>query len=262
MKISCSSVCYAHLPLEDTLRKISSAGFKNLELVAVRGWIHIDAGEISAEKLDALCRKNNLTLTALHAGNIDTSSDDTANKGVSYIKSVIDLAQKLAVDKIVFTGGIRKGGPRTGSTLSRYIQGLKELVKYIEGKDIHLCIENHYKNEIETIEDMQRVVEEIEHPQVGLTADTGHFTSSQISLDDVIDKLGSKIKHVHIKDHKGTRSVSLGMGDTNNKEFVKNLSQIGYQGELSMELEVEDKENTDTYVKEGYRYMNNLLRLS
>ena len=257
MKISCSSVCYAHLPLEDTLKKISSAGFKNLELVAVRGWIHIDAGEVSPEKLEALCRKNNLTLTALHAGNIDASNDDTANKGVSYIKLVIDLAQKLAVDKIVFTGG-----HRTESTLSRYIQGLKELVKYIEGKDIHLCIENHYKNEIETIEDMQRVVEEIEHSQVGLTADTGHFTSSQISLDDVIDKLGSKIKHVHIKDHKGTRSVRLGMGDTNIREFVKKLSQIGYQGELSMELEVEDNENIDTYVKEGYAYMNNLLRLS
>ncbi len=262
MKISCSSVCYAHLPLEDTLKKISSAGFKNLELVAIGGWCHIDAGEVSPEKLGALCRKNDLTLTALHAGNINASSDDTANKCVSYIKLVIDLAQKLAVDKIVFTGGILKGGRRTESTLGRYIQGLKELVKYIEGKDINLCIENHYKNEIQTIEDMQIVVEEIDHPQVGLTADTGHFTSSQISLDDVIDKLGSKIKHVHIKDHKGNQSMSLGMGDTNNKEFVKRLSQIGYQGELSMELEVKSKENIDTYVKEGYRYMNDLLRLS
>ena len=66
---------------------------------------------------------------------------------------------------------------------------------------------------------------------------------------------------IHIKDHKGTQSVGLGRGDTNNREFVRKLSQIGYQGELSMELEVEDKENIDTYLKEGYVYMQNLLKL-
>ena len=66
---------------------------------------------------------------------------------------------------------------------------------------------------------------------------------------------------IHIKDHKGTQSVGLGRGDTNNREFVRKLSQIGYQGELSMELEVENKENIDTYLKEGYVYMQNLLKL-
>lgn len=257
MKISCSTVCYAHLPIEDTLEKISSVGFKNLELLAIRGWAHIDAGQASPEKVKDLVRKNNLTLIALHAGMIDASNNDMVNEWVSYIKLVIDLAQRLAVNKIVFTGG-----HRTESVLSRYIKGLEELVKYIDGKDIHLCIENHYKNQIETIEDMQRIIEEIDHPQVGLTADTGHFTSSQISLDEVIDKLGSKIKHVHIKDHKGTKSVGLGRGDTNNRKFVRELNRIGYQSELSMELEVEDKDNVDRYLKEGYGYMKDLQRLS
>lgn len=256
MQISCSTVCCVHLPVEDTLQKISSVGFERLELLAVRGWAHIDAEKISSEKVKVLYKKNNLNLTALHAGGLNALNIDTVKESVSYIKLVIDLAKKLAVDKIVFTGG-----SRSESALSRYIEGLRELVEYIDGKDIHLYIENHYQNQIETIEDMQRIVEEINHPQVGLTADTGHFTSSQISLDDVLDKLGSKIKHVHIKDHKGIQSVGLGRGDTNNREFVRKLSQIGYQGELSMELEVENKENIDTYLKEGYVYMQNLLKL-
>ena len=37
MEISCSSVCYVHIPVEDTLRRISSFGFRNLELLAIRG---------------------------------------------------------------------------------------------------------------------------------------------------------------------------------------------------------------------------------
>ena len=92
------------------------------------------------------------------------------------------------------------------------------------------------------------------------------FLSRSFNFTEIIGdnphELGPRVKHVHIKDHKGTQSVGLGKGDTNNKDFVKRLSRIGYQGELSMELEVEDKENIDTYLKEGYGYMKDLVRLS
>ncbi|MCK4420035.1 sugar phosphate isomerase/epimerase [Candidatus Aerophobetes bacterium] len=256
MQISCSTVCSVHIPVEDTLRKISSFGFRNLELLAIREWAHIDAEKIAPEEIKDLCKKNNLNLTTLHAGQLNALNEGTLRESVSYIKLVIDLAKNLTVTKVVFTGG-----PRAQSTLDRYIKGLKELLKYIEGEDITLCIENHYQNQIETVEDMQRLVQEVDHSQIGLTADTGHFTSSGVSLNEVIEKIGEKVKHVHIKDHKGTQSVALGRGETDNEGFVKKLNQFGYQGELSMELEVEDKENIDTYLKEGYTYMENLLRL-
>lgn len=256
MYISCSTVCCVHLPVEDVLEKISSLGFRNLELLAIRGWAHIDAEKSSSDRVKDICHRNNLNLTTLHAGGLDALNNDTLDQSVSYIKSVIDLAEKLDVRKVVFTGG-----PRAEATLGRYIKGLEKLLKYIGGENVNLCIENHYQNQIETVEDMQKLVKAIDHPQFGLTVDTGHFTSSRVSLDEVLEKVGSKIKHVHIKDQKGTQSVGLGRGDIDNKNFVRKLSQVGYQGELSMEMEVEDKENVDAYLREGYVYMENLLRL-
>jgi sugar phosphate isomerase/epimerase len=258
MQISCSTVCLVHLPADQALKKIATNGFKNFEFLAIRGWIgeyvHIDAVKTSPEEVQSLCKNYNLRLTALHAGGLETLDDQALNESVEYIKFVSDMAEKLDVEKVIFTGG-----ERIESNLTRYISGLKEILDHIEGKNIVICVENHYQNQIETIEDMKLITEELPHPQIGLTVDTGHFTSSKISLDDVIEQLGPKIKHVHIKDHKGTQSVGLGRGETKNKEFVRKLIKMGYQGELSMELEVEDKENIDLYLNEGIMYMRELL---
>ena len=108
---------------------------------------------------------------------------------------------------------------------------------------------------------MERIVKKIDSPYLGLTIDTGHFTSSHIPLQEVIDQLGPWIKHVHIKDHIGTQSVGLGRGETDNVGFVSELRRIGYEGYLSMELEVEDKENIDLYLKEGFEYMKKLVSI-
>ncbi|MHA2284053.1 MAG: sugar phosphate isomerase/epimerase family protein [Promethearchaeota archaeon] len=258
MQISCSTVCLVHLPTDQALKKIATVGFKNLELLAIRGWIgeyiHIDAQKTPPKEVRRLCKNYNLRLTALHAGGLKTFDDQALRESVEYIKLVSDMAEKLDVEKVVFTGGTR-----IDSHLTRYISGLKDILDHIEGKNIKICIENHYHNQIETIEDMQLIAEELPHPQIGLTIDTGHFTSSKISLDDVIKKLGPRIKHVHIKDHEGTQSVGLGRGETKNIGFVKKLKNINYRGELSMELEVEDKENIDLYLREGIMYMKELL---
>lgn len=256
MRIGCSAVCYAHLSLEEALAKISSAGFNYLELLAIRGWAYIDAQEVSAQEVRKVCRDYNLNLIGLHAGGLNAVTQKTAGESIDYIKSVIDLSADLGVSKVIFTGGHWKG---EYPVLTRFIEALQKLAKYIEGMSIQLCVENHYQTQLEKIEDIQRVMREVNHRQVGLNADTGHFISSRISLDSVIKVLGEKIRYVHIKDQKGTQSVGLGRGEIDNRIFVKKLKQLGYNDELSMELEVKDRENIDQYLEEGYEYMKALV---
>jgi len=256
MKLACSTVCCSHLDIKETLEKIASIGFENLELLAIKGWVHVDVEKVPSEEIRKMYLEHGLNLIALHAGGLDASNNKTLASSLLYIQSVIDCAEKLKVNKVVFTGGNRVEG-----ALDRYIQGLEKLMQYIQGKNIYLCIENHYRNQVETVTDMERIVKKIDSPYLGLTIDTGHFTSSHIPLQEVIDQLGPWIKHVHIKDHIGTQSVGLGRGETDNVGFVSELRRIGYEGYLSMELEVEDKENIDLYLKEGFEYMKKLVSI-
>ena len=258
MEISCSTVCFVHLPVEQAVRKIADFGFQNLELLAVRGWIgeyvHVDAVKTPFEYVKRLCETNKIRLTSLHPGSLIVLNEDALKKSVDYLKSAATMADSLGVRKVIVTGG-----PRIEMMLDRYIQGLKVVLEHIRGLDVEICVENHFQSQVETLEDMKRVATELDDPQVGITVDTGHFTSSRVSLESVMKQLGSYIRHVHIKDHKGTQSVALGRGETRNKDFVRQLRGSGYKGMLCMELEVEDQENIDTYLREGREYMVNFL---
>jgi len=255
-EICCSTVCYSHLPVSEALRKISAVGFRSLELLAIKGWVHVDVEEISPKEIEELCSEYGLSLVALHAGGLDASTDESLSKSSAYIRSVIDCAKELNVDRVVFTGG-----RRTEGALDRFVAGLEKLAQYAEDRKVKIFIENHYQNQIETVEDMKRIMQAIQSPYVGLTVDTGHFTASRVPLSKVLQELGPWIRHVHVKDHVGTQSVGLGRGETDNEGFVKGLKRLGYAGYLSMELEVEDRENIDLYMQEGYQYMERLLSL-
>jgi sugar phosphate isomerase/epimerase len=50
-----------------------------------------------------------------------------------------------------------------------------------------------------------------------------------------------------------------GKGELDNKSVVNALKEIGYQGFLSVELEVEDKENVSRYMGEAKKYLEGML---
>jgi sugar phosphate isomerase/epimerase len=64
---------------------------------------------------------------------------------------------------------------------------------------------------------------------------------------------------VHLKDHVGTVSVGIGRGEIDLASEVAALREIGYQGGLTIELEVEDPENLPRYTEEAYVYVSGLL---
>jgi sugar phosphate isomerase/epimerase len=66
--------------------------------------------------------------------------------------------------------------------------------------------------------------------------------------------LGARIRHVHIKDHVGTRSVALGAGETPNRAVLDRLRDRGFDGYASIEVECEDKRAQDDAVAAAFRY--------
>ena len=56
--------------------------------------------------------------------------------------------------------------------------------------------------------------------------------------------------------------MAFGKGDTDNLAVVTALRELNYDGDISVELEVHDRENAVRYVQEAQPYVANLLKVT
>ena len=158
--------------------------------------------------------------------------------------------QEMGADQLVFTGGARDE-----ENLDDLVSVVEQLAEYVEGTSVKVGLENHYQNRIETLEDYDYIFSRIGHPQIGMTADWGHFNSSKVDTAALLRKYASRLFHVHVKDHLGTVSMPLGQGEVDIPGLVGVLKDIGFDRAVSVELEVEDTENLDRYAAEALTYL-------
>lgn len=257
MKIAASSCCWWHDSLESAVRKAAAAGFTAFEPLTFPPEIlelHGNLWKLPGAELGKIIGDHGMKLAALHLGAIMTSSEEKRGRLTDYAKRAIEVAAETGCKLIV------EGGPdRVREPLQHFYRSLEEIVPFAASMGVRIALENHYGNWIQFIQDYEHIFDRIDHPMLGITLDTGHFTSAGVDPEAVARRFPGKIFHVHIKDHRGTQSVPLGTGQTNNRGTAAALKEMGYEGYFSQELEVTDHENGDRYAAEGLAYMKNLL---
>lgn len=264
MQLAINTVCLADFPWEEALVACKTAGFSRIELLAVPGWAHVDAGTVDAGVLLAKATRLGLQYVGLHAGGIDGTDEMTLADSLRYLQHGVELAAKLGCSRLVFTGAGMPDDVLTpkqrAAVLDRIARGLSDIAPAATKYGIEICLENHYRCQVESLEDYLAIFAALPaDAPVTSTVDTGHFTASQLDPVAVIHGLRGRIGNVHIKDHIGTESVGLGYGQTNNAAVVCALQAIGYTGDLTVELEVHDRENALRYVREAYPYVQSLI---
>jgi len=194
-----------------------------------------------------------MTIAAFHLGAIMTPTEAKRRALTDYARRAIEYAAELGVGIVV------DGGPdRATEPIVPFLRSLEELLPVLEGAPVRLALENHYGNWIQFIQDYEHIFQHIDHPQVGITLDTGHFTSAGVDPEAVARRFPNKIFHVHIKDHVGTQSVALGSGHTNNHGMARALKAAGYTGFISQELELDGEADPDAAAAAGIHYLNAL----
>jgi len=182
-------------------------------------------------------------------------SREDAEQNAEVIKDYLRAARELNVNTVVSTDGLRVAGG-----LDMILVCLDKLIPFIEKLNIKIGLEPHYKNRLEQIADYEYIFGKLDHPNIGLCPDTGQFYSAGVNTIEIINKWPHKIFHVHIKDHVGTQSVRFGHGEIDNFSIIKKLKKVGYNGFLSVELEVKDKSATLDYIVEAREYLEDILK--
>jgi len=135
---------------------------------------------------------------------------------------------------VKFTGSRR--GEQGG--LEAVIEVLKELAPAAEEMDVMIAVENHANNNIENIEDYDKIFAAVDSTHVGMCLDMGHFDGASVSNFDVIERFHRKINHIDLKDVVafGTyKSVRYGSGITKGEEIIQALIDKGYSGYIVIE---------------------------
>ncbi|MGD1894190.1 MAG: TIM barrel protein [Cyclobacteriaceae bacterium] len=176
------------------------------------------------------CYQNGLTPISLQG----TSFGGNVVKDVGHKLWLMEQTKALGCRRVKFTGSRR--GEQGG--LENVIAVLKELAPAAEEMDVLIAVENHANNNIENIEDYDKIFAAVDSTHVGMCLDMGHFDGASVSNFDVIDRFHHKINHIDLKDVVafGTyKSVPYGTGITKGEEIVQALIDKGYSGYIVIE---------------------------
>jgi len=230
---------YAPFEVEWAFKDFSEAGYQGIELSAQEA--------ADADQVRALCAKHRIEISAISAPSF--KGDDIAP-----LVKVVDLCRKLKVNNLLLL-------PPAKAAIS-WKDLINQAVQLGEmSSDLILTLHHHAGTMVETLDETERFLRDVDMENVGLCFDTAHAYMFG-DLDKWIKNLGSSIKYVHVKDLDKPREelnierdklilgseyylgiarmfTDLGEGVINFREVFEALRRIGYDGWLSVEIEIQ-----------------------
>ena len=262
MDIICASICYrgyAEDEVAATLEYAPQIGYRLMEIHGPLIWsvdaaLAFDIGGMKT-KIDAAGMK----CAGLYPPGWGGQDNADVDARAEAIAKCVEIAEGLGATHLTTSGAQRRTDP---GALDRVTACVREVLQRIPtDSQIKLTLEPHHGNVLEQASDFQAILDAIPDERVGVCIDTGHFHSSGVDTLAAIRQFASRLYAVHLKDHLGTVSVGIGRGDLNLKEIIEALQAVDYQGDLTLELEVEDPENLPRYTEEAYFYLKGMLGL-
>lgn len=140
-----------------------------------------------------------------------------------------------------------------------YAAAGKRLLDAINGLGIIPVLQNHAGTSISTLDDYREVLGGIDDARMKCTLEAGHFHTVGVRWPDAYDLLAGRIELVHVKDQVGKQSVPFGTGEIDLRGLIRRLAEDDYRGDVVIEMEVQDRENTLDYLEQALAYVKEAL---
>ncbi len=262
MDIICASICYRGYAADEvaaTLKYAPPIGYRFMEIHGPLIWTVDAVHTFDMPRMKSKIDASGMKCVGLYPPGWGGHNRADVQARAEAIAKSVDIAEALNAMHLTTSGAQRRTEP---GALDRVIDCVKQVLARIPAESpIKLTLEPHHGNVLEQPEDFQRVLDAIPDERVGICIDTGHFHTSGVDTLAAIRQFASRIYAVHLKDHLGPISVGIGRGELQLQGIIGMLKEIGYPGNLTLELEVEEPENLPRYTEEAYFYLSGMLGL-
>jgi sugar phosphate isomerase/epimerase len=215
---------------EKAFKIIPQLPFKNVEFNC---WYARNLTPSGIRSIQDRCDQHGLTPICVQGSAF--GADGNIIKDVTHKLWNMQAAKQLGCRRVIFTGS---GRGKAGG-LEAVIEVLKEIAPAAEDMDVLVLVENHANNNLEFIEDYEKIFDAVNSSHVGLCMDNAHFNGSNVDLMEVVDKFHKKILHIDIKDTERMgihKVVNFGEGVTDNDGVIQKMLDHGYEGYLLVEM--------------------------
>ncbi len=261
-------VCFRSLDRFAFLRKSAQLGFKAVEILAFRNG-PASVGRVDGfwpEELEDKSLKSKLIealspfrFVAVHAPFVDlplfSHNIGVEREARRQIRNSIQMARQIGAE-VVSVHACHKLGYSLEEFWDEMVETFRRIGDWAEEEGIKVGVETGYPPDEETF---CRLVEQIDHPSVGVCFDVGHVVAhlprearearDASALNDAIERmvrrLAERIVNVHVhdvrpSDFRDHREVGTGAIDF--PRFLGVLLETGYRGPLILELEESEED--------------------
>ena len=235
----------------DHLAEVASHGFSTIEIIATRS--HIDYHDPSAlDEVSNWLTREGLRLHSLHAPvmerfeggrwvsplSIASPAEAARAQAVRETRAALELAKRTAISVLVVHVGLPESllSPAVQNSRDAARRSIEEIAGCASPLGVRVALEV-IPNALSTAETLVDLVEELDHPDVGVCLDFGH-AHMQGDVVDAVETLSGLLLATHVHDNHGRRDEHLAPfeGTIDWPGALLALQKVGYEGTMTLEL--------------------------
>lgn len=232
----------------EAIRYVREAGFRYADYnfhmdAAAQTGIALPDWKMQIEAVRRTAEEIGITFVQSHAPmGRPLVKDENYPRFMEINRRCIEACAVLGIPNIVVHSGYAPG-LSIEETFERNKAFYSELLPIAERFGVEILTENFnrmYKPDIYWIDnakDLRELIDYIDHPLLHACWDTGHGNLQEMSQDEALRILGSRVHALHVQDNMGDKDTHIGpfFGTMNLDALMHGLAEIGYKGYFTFE---------------------------
>jgi inosose dehydratase len=163
-------------------------------------------------------------------------------KEVDRLEKFVKFAQATGCERVLVGGSVGKRSVYREQDYVTMAHTLNRMGALCRDHGLALDYHPHLDTIVETDAQVAKVCELTDPELVGITLETGHLFVRNVDLPAFVHRFADRLRHVHLKDVRDGKFVELGTGQVNFVDVIRALNDVGYDGWIVVEEEVNSPE--------------------
>ena len=274
MILGYSTNAFVKFSVFEAVEKIGRLGFRGVEIMCDRPHLYPpDFGEENLTRLKALIDDQGLKVTNLNSFTLFAVGDtylpswiepqeERREIRIQHTLQCLKVADFFGCKNISVPPGGPMGEISREKAMTLFHQGLERVAPLAQELDIMILVEPEPDLLMENTREFKEFIVDVKSPAIGVNFDIGHFFCAGENPSGAFEELFEWIGHVHLEDIASSREhnhLILGHGAIQFQEVFKTMINLGYEGDVSLEL-YPYVDRPEEAGRESLEYLRALLR--